>query len=170
MRTILGFCFLFFLVSCHKNEPVNTSPSCNIREVASANAKKVTIANGVWGTVSFLEGNCMPMAPACSSCCQNCPVQRTVKIYEYTTTGDALGIRLNSGFFDGFTTKLIAEVESDQNGFFQATVPAGIYSIVVVENGKLYANYFDDHGGINPFAVVAGRNNINLAITYKAVF
>ena len=39
---------------------------------------KVTITAGVWGTVSQMSGNCMPIVGPGSSC-RNCAVQRTVR-------------------------------------------------------------------------------------------
>jgi len=170
MKIFFGFSVLFFLMSCHKDEQANSPAACNMQEVYSVNSKKVTITNGVWGTVSSLEGDCMPTVPACSSCCRNCPVQRTVRIYQYTTLNATIGVNQHAGFYDGFTTQLIAEVDADGNGFFQANLAPGIYSIVIVENGKLYANSIDGQGGLNSLTVEAGRKNVNLAITYKATF
>jgi hypothetical protein len=73
-------------------------------------------------------------------------------------------------FFDKFNKQLIAQVNKDENGFFQADIPVGRYSIVVIENGKLYANARDGQGGINPFVFSSGTKNINLTMTHKATF
>lgn len=164
----LSLCVLIF-ISCHKDN--NTPPqTCNIQQVYADNAKKVTITNGVWGTVSSVEGDCMPTVPACNSCCRNCPVQRTLKIYQYTTLNDAITSDPYKVFFEAFNTQLITQIDTDENGFFQANIPAGHYTIVVVEQGKLYANTRDSQGGLSPFTFSTGTKNVNLTMTYKATF
>jgi hypothetical protein len=42
--------------------------------------------------------------------------------------------------------------------------------VVVVENGKLYTFGFDAQGGLSPVTVTGGKQNINLTLTYRAVF
>jgi hypothetical protein len=172
MRIVLGSCLsLLLFISCHKDNHNSTTPkTCNIQQAYANNVKKVTITNGVWGTVSSVEGDCMPTIPACNSCCQNCTVQRTVRIYQYTTLSDAVTSDPYNVFFDSFNTQLVVQVDTDEDGFFQADVPAGKYSIVVVENGKLYANARDGQGGLSPFAFSSGTKNANLTMTYKATF
>lgn len=170
MKIAIEFCFCVFLfISCHKDD--KTAPqTCNIQQAYGENAKKVTISNGVWGTVSSVEGDCMPTVPVCSSCCRNCPVERTVKIYQYTTLNNAVTSDPYKDFFDKFNTQFVTQVDTDENGFFQTDIPAGHYTIVVVENGKLYGNTRDGQEGISPFVLSAGIKNINLAMTYKATF
>ena len=73
-------------------------------------------------------------------------------------------------FFDSFNTQLVTQVDTDENGFFQVNIPAGHYSIVIVENGKLYANVRDGQGGLSPFLLTGGVKNLNLYMTYKATF
>jgi hypothetical protein len=73
-------------------------------------------------------------------------------------------------FFDSFNTQLVTQVDTDENGFFQVNIPAGHYSIVIVENGKLYANVRDGQGGLSPFPLTDGVKNLNLYMTYKATF
>ena len=169
MKVSLLFLFLVLItISCHKN---NSSQSgCNIQEVISDNSKKVTIANGIWGTVSSMEGNCMPTVPPSTNTCKNCPVQRTLKIYQYATQSDVITNDPYKIFFDSCTTLFVAQVNADQNGFFQIDIPPGHYSIFIVENGKLYANSLDGQGGLSPFVFTTGKLNINLTMTYKAVF
>ena len=156
------------LNSCHKdNAPQN---GCNIQQVYSDNAKKVTISNGLWGTVSSVEGNCMPTIPPSTNSCKNCPVQRTVKIFQYTLLSNVTRSGNSAVFFDSFNSPLVAQVDTDENGFFQVDIPAGHYSVAVVEDGKLYANSLDGQGGLNPVTIASGTQNLNIAMTYKAVF
>jgi len=168
MKKISGL-LIFFMVlfGCNKDNPA--PPRCDMQEIYTENEAKVTITSGIWGTVASMEGNCMPMVPS-SSTCQTCAVKRTVKIYEYTLPGQATRSGNSPSFFDRFTTRLVAQVDTDDNGFFQTAITAGHYTIVIVENGQLYANGSDGQGGISPVTYSTGKLNLNLTMTYKAVF
>lgn len=168
LRNLLKIAIVTFLLySCNDDNSLRTS--CDMQKVTDDNTNKVTITNGIWGTVSSMEGNCMP-SPGSNSSCIHCPIQRTIRIYEYTLKSNATQSDNYSSFYDSFNTPLIAEVDTDENGFFQIDIPAGHYSIVVVENGKLYASGLDGKGGINPIIPTSEIQNINLLMTYKAVF
>ncbi|WP_144886980.1 hypothetical protein [Lacibacter cauensis] len=97
-------------------------------------------------------------------------MKRKVQIYNYSLITDAVRSMNSTVFFERLNTKLIAETESDANGFFQVTLQPGTYTMVVVEDGKLYANSGDGQGGINPFTVVTGIRNVDMRIDYKAVY
>lgn len=155
-------------MSCHKDRKQLSAATCDIQKAQDDNALKLTIPSGIWGTVALIEGNCMPVIQPTSSDCKTCPVKRTLRIYDYTKTDQASPSQSGS-FYDSFTTSLIKEVTTDENGFFQTDIPAGHYTIVAVENGKLYAFGTDGQGGISPFTFTNGKQNINLAISY-AVF
>ena len=167
---IFCFCLLFIFASCKKEKTITEQKGCNLTQVYIDNAKKVSITKGVWGTVSNLEGNCMPVTQPTISTCSNCPVQRTVKIYQYTLFSDAVASDPYSLFFDSFSTTLVAQTETDEKGFFQIEIPAGHYTIVIVEEGKLYTVSRDGQGGLSPFTFSAGVTNVNLTMTYKAAF
>jgi hypothetical protein len=169
MRKLSGLFFAFFLFSSCKKEDL-PQKECDMQKVFADNAAKVTISNGIWGTVSSMEGNCMPMIALSNSSCTHCPVNRTVKIYEYTLQNQALPSGNSGVFFDNFNTQLLAQAEADSYGFFQINVPPGKYTIAVVENGKLYANGLDGQGGLNPVSFSGGKLNANVVMTHKAVF
>jgi hypothetical protein len=169
MKNIFGLCFFALtLFSCNKENV--TENSCNIQQTYTDNANKVTITNGLWGTLSSMEGNCMPMVQPPGNSCTNCPVQRTVKIYQYTLFSQAIPSGNSTYFFDSFNTQLVAQTDADQDGFFQVSIPAGHYTIAIVENGKLYANDGDGQGGLNPVTFSGGTQKVNITMTYKAVF
>lgn len=159
---------LLLLTACSKNTQEAT-PNCDIKVAYEGNPAKVTIQKGVWGTVAFMEGNCMPVFDPKSSTCKTCPVQRTVRFYEYTLRSQATP-QNGPSFFDSFTTQLVKEVTSDEQGFFQADLPAGKYTVVVVENGRLYSFGADSGGGLSPVTVTGSPQNLNLTLTYRAVF
>lgn len=170
MKTIITFCILLVTASsCRKEIPVE-STNCDIQKVYADNATKVTITNGIWGTVSAMEGNCMPIVPPSLTSCKNCPVKRTVKIYQYTLISDATRSNNSPIFFESVNTPLVTEIETDVNGFFQTNITPGKYTIVIVENGKLYANGTDGQGGLSPVTITSGTQQVNLIMNYKASF
>ncbi len=167
-----NYLFAFFLIllftNCNKDQPETTG--CDMEKVYSENALKVTISNGLWGTVASMEGDFMPMVPPAPARGVTCPVKRTVRIYEYTTLANATRSANSYVFFDSFSTNLVKEVTTDENGFFQAEIPIGKYTIVTIEEGKLYTSVSDGSGGLNPFTYTGGLQKINVTLTYKAVF
>jgi len=70
-----------------------------------------------------MEENCMPVVPTTNSTCKYCPVNRTVKIYQYSLFSNATPSGNSTIFFD-INTPLVAEVNTDDNGFFQLNIPA----------------------------------------------
>ena len=163
MKYLLLLAFSVILLSCRKE---------GIRKTEKDNEKKVSITTGVWGTVSCREGNCMPgVGP--SKCKEN-PVQRTVRIYAYTLLSQATVSQGDSRFYDAFSTPLIKETEADSQGFFQAELAPGQYTLTVIENGKLYANQFEgtpSNLAIQPFTVSNGSVlKKNILIDYKAAY
>ncbi len=161
-------------IGCEKDETLeNEAFSCANSEGFAPIDNKIKITQGIFGTISFTEGNCMPgpMPVSGPLDCRTCPVIRTVRIYKYTTISNAIKVNNQAGqFYERFTTDLITETKSDANGFFQLTLPAGIYTMVVVEKGLLYAAFGDGQGGINPITVGTGTTETNFPIKYKAVF
>jgi outer membrane murein-binding lipoprotein Lpp len=165
---------LCLLAGCSKTKENATAKKqlnlCDMSQVLPLNAAKVTITNGVWGTVSEMKGNCMPMVGPGPSGCSHCCMQRTVQIYQYTTAAQANAAPGQMGFYNSFTTQLVKQVVTDAEGFFQADLPAGKYSIVIVENGKLYSNVFDGGGGIGGVQVTGGQQRYDFVSTYQATF
>jgi hypothetical protein len=159
---------LWLFAGCRK-DVAEATPDCDTKAAYESNPSKVTIADGVWGTISFMEGNCMPVFDPATSTCKNCPVQRTVRFYEYTLRSQATP-QGSQQFFDSFSTQLVKEVASDGQGFYQADLPAGKYTVVVLENGKLYSFGADAQGGLSPLTLTGGKQNVNLTLTYRAVF
>ena len=141
-------------------------------EVYRVNNSKITINQGVTGTVSFKEGDCMPSIGINSSC-KNCPVSRTVRIYEYTLESQTVKSQ-PGGFYESFSTKLIKEVAADDNGFFEASLPPGKYTLVVIEDGRLYSSQGEILAGIVGISpLVITRNSVtvsNFIIGYKAYY
>ncbi|PSK88878.1 META domain-containing protein [Taibaiella chishuiensis] len=125
--------------------------------------------SGLRGTVRFLEGNQMPgTGPRTGS---NKPVAREILIYEKTrqnqvTAGEA-------GFFDSrsIATKKIATIKSGTDGRYNVKLPAGTYSVFVMENGRLYANGTDGEGYIQTVTIAPDAfTDFDININYKAAY
>lgn len=168
MKKSLWLLILSILISCEKGANPTQTSDCNIISAKDINSKKVTINNGVWGTLSMRQGNCMPTIGVKFTTCLECPIKREVRVYNYTTTQDA---ELSTGgkLFNNFKTQLIKTVYTDEQGFFQVELPNGKYSVVFVEDGKLYANTFDGLGGISSVIISDTKTNVNLVLD-KAVY
>ena len=129
--------------------------------------KRVTIDEGVWGTLEFWEGDFMPSIPHHSG--NRYAVEREVLIYEAVYWNTAK--RVEASFYDSIPTPLVTTVNSDHQGFFQAKLSPGTYSIFVRENGLLYQNLTSGSGYIGEVVVQSQAvTEYDFDITYKATF
>ena len=161
---ILAFTFsALALTACNKEEEeITENWANNTAELYNSNASKVTVTQGISGTLTLSEGNCMPIIDPVK--CKEYPVKRIIAIYPYTTLQEVT--RHDFIYFTTDAAPLIT-VESDAEGFYQASLAPGIYSVFVQEKGKLYANGTDGQGGINPVQVDQNRvSSFNLRIDY----
>jgi hypothetical protein len=154
---IIILVFLSLLFSCEKENSFWTN---NIDSLHKHNKKKVSISEGIWGTLIQREGNWMPGAGGDR---KEFPTQREIAVYEYTTVRDITGYPTACEVL----TKLVATTTCDKEGFYEIKLKPGKYSVFIKENGKLYANGGDSFGGLNP-AVVASNSvsEMNLVIDY----
>lgn len=167
MTKFLGaYIILISFFGCIKDDL--SSNCCGLDAVIAKNAKKVSITQGIWGTIAFMEGDCMPTVPPSYKNCTTYPVKRRVIVYEYTLQSETKPANNQSAFYDSFTTAEIAETESDDEGFFQLKLLPGKYTLAVFENGKLYINIWDGQGGLNPITVKDGLQVVGVTLMYKA--
>jgi len=118
----------------------------------------------MWGDVWFWEGDFMP--PCAKGTVS--AVRREVRIHQLSSLSDVLG---SGPFYRQVNTPLVATTWSDEDGFFQAAVPAGIYSVFVVEDSLLYANSFDGHMNIFPVKVDSDLvTPVLFNISYRATY
>lgn len=126
---------------------------------------------GITGTVTWLEGNQMPMVtqsgdPATKSAAK--PIQRTVRVYPLIKFSD---LKIENGLYTALAEKPITEVETDENGKYSLQLSPGRYSIFVVEEGGLFANIFDGEGNVQPVTVKENEwTLLDIIVNYKAVF
>ena len=131
------------------------------------NKYKISITEGIWGTLVKTEGDCMPVAideddDVYENSCKQYPVKREIVIYEYTKMNET---RHEFAKFFEIYTKLVATATCDEEGFFEFALKPGKYSVFVREREYLYANEFDGQGGIAPITVESfnvSENFLNL--------
>ncbi|HEY9561503.1 MAG TPA: hypothetical protein VIR29_12035 [Anseongella sp.] len=156
----------FAIISCEVEEKLHPRPTTP-EGFIEYNKFKITIEQGVSGTLLFQEGSCGPVLDTLQ--CETYPVTRTIRIYELTTREDT---KPDEGaFFSEVHTKLVTKVESDKDGFFQVKLKPGKYSMFIEEDGRLYANLTGRNGEILASTVDSGWVTLtNPEITWKAVY
>jgi hypothetical protein len=170
-KTLLYLLLLPFFPGCDKStEETISNTACDMNTTYTRNASKTNISNGIYGTVSSMEGNCMPMVQPSSNTCTHCPVNRTLRVHALTRSQDATSVSGKPGFYTSVNTLLIREITTDNEGFFQVELPPGQYSVFILENGWLHAASMDGNGGLNTVTVTSGRQKMDLKMMYKAVF
>jgi len=130
--------------------------------------QRVSIDEGVWGRISFWEGNFMP-GDRCTSG-RITPAQRLILFFEPTPDSMVVHPAYNGAFASEIRTSPVDSVWSDGSGFFELALPPGRYSMFVREDSLLYANGWDDQI-IYPVNVTAGmRTAVSFDIDYEAAY
>jgi hypothetical protein len=129
---------------------------------------QVTITQGIWGKVTFWDGDFMPTIPQ-NSPGSITPVEREVWIFRATRYDSVES--LGGGFYKQILTQLVLKTRSNDRGFYQAALQPGKYSVFVREGLLFYGNGTDSAGHIVS-GVVKGNalTEVPVAITYKATF
>ena len=143
-----------------------TGPCNSTIRYPPRNTDRVSIRQGVWGDVWFWEGDFMPV---CISGTVTA-VGREMRIHELTSWQEVTPVG-GGPFYQDVSTPLIATVWSDAEGFFQAALPTGQYSLFAVEDSLLYANGSDGVGNIWPVEVDSGMvTGVVFNIDYRATY
>ena len=126
------------------------------------------IQQGVYGQVTWLEGNIMP-SPDEPKSTNGQPIERSICIYKVATLSETIG---QAPLFSSVNSKLVKIVKTNTNGDYECELPIGVYSIFTKEpNFGYFANSFNGKGQISMVEVKKGsvvRWNIN--IDYKASY
>ena len=134
-------------ISCNEEE-INPyeKQKRELEKLYKKNQSKISIDQGVAGTLIMKEGNCMPMIGPYEgdNPCRSYPVERTIQVYE-PTSGSEVESNGPVPTYEEVHTKLIAETESDKDGFYQLAIDTGRYSVFIIEKGKYYRNMFKDN-------------------------
>lgn len=154
---------LLLFAGCKKDESANNKWLNKTQELYKYNEAKITITEGIAGTLTLIEGNCEPVIDE-NSTCKEYPVKRKIRVYEYTLMSQT---EHDAAVYSKVNTKLITTVECDNEGFYQLKIAPGNYSVFIEEKGKLYASGLDGQGGVNPVTVdPSSVAHINLRISY----
>ncbi len=166
---VIVMIYISFACSDENATPDNRNWAGTFQELCAYNRTKVSVREGFYGTLIQVEGNCMPIIDE-NSTCNNFPVKRKIRIYESTKSEQVDFIQDGYGrFYSGVKTRLVMTIESDDDGFFEAALSPGKYSVFIEDAGKLYANMYDSEGYINSVIVTSSdvsEKNMRLDYAY----
>ena len=123
-----------------------------------------TITQGVYGVILERYGDFMPGFEGDQRDHGERYVKRDIYVYEYTLPQDVKTVEpydINKVTPEMMPTRLVAKTRSTKNGFYQIQLPAGKYSIFILEQGRLYytdgyLGFYGD-GGMNPLTIRSGE-------------
>ena len=92
------------------------------------------MTTGIRGSVTLISGDCMPGEPSKTHPCTRTNISRAVYIREPATSANRS------------TAKLVKQITSGANGYYEVELPAGTYSIFVEDEGREYCNFFGGLG------------------------
>ena len=173
-------------IICHCNHLFDSSsPDCadkNTQSTISSGSEKVTISQGIWGDIRYWTGDFMPKVSSTQDPCSSSSgriynVKREVFIFPtinpFTSPSSVQLDVAGLPFILQINATPVLTVWSDDNGFFQATLPAGSYSVLPKDtfNGKTfyYASRYDIAGNIQTANITTGKTaQIILNIYFNA--
>lgn len=134
--------------------------------------KQATSFEGISGQIRWVEGNLMP-TPGDANYAQRAkgrPVEREVFIFELVNRKDA--ISAGGSFYKSVNSRLVNKVKTNKDGEFNAKVPPGTYSVLVLEEeAGFFANMMDGENNLNPITVEPDKfTDIQILINYKAYY
>ena len=153
----------------------------DFNDVCNQNREKVTVTQGVWGTLTLMGGNWMPDIWQSARVYL---VSKEIVVYEYTDYKDVEFV-VSPWFISKINSRLIASTTSDEDGFFELELDPGKYSILVnmkdiggFEKQERYIQYYlslyylpfmDGQGGLSPVVVEPSKvSEVRLVLDYAA--
>lgn len=121
--------------------------SCNRED-----EQNYTSQEGIYGTVVERYGNWMPVIGNAPDHGER-PISIGVYVYEYTKLSDFDQAYYGAYPMDVMPKPLVASTISNADGSYEVALSPGKYSVFLLENGKLYATYSDEYGGLMPVTV-----------------
>lgn len=115
-----------------------------------------TITQGIYGQVRERYGNWQPFRDPDGTWGFR-TIVRDIYVYEYTTIKDF--DQLYIGYIypaDKMPKPLVATTTSKENGFYQIQLEPGKYSVFILDNGSMRANWDDENGGLQPVTIEEG--------------
>lgn len=127
------------------------------------------VVEGVRGRVSVKEGNFMPGPDQKPERNSGKVSQRTVYIYAVTTGAQTEG---EGPLYKAINRPLVAQVKTDDKGFFECKLAPGVYSLFTGEDGGMFfASLSNGKGELNPVEVFAKKVTVcDIVVNHKAVY
>ena len=165
--SVIVIFYISFSCSNEQNIPEIKDWTNKVEELQMYNKQKVTVREGICGTLIQAEGNCMPMVDWENTTCKNYPIKRKILIYERTKYDQI--VQEDGPFYSESKTKLVATTESNDEGFYEVKLSPGKYSVFVEEKGFLYGRIYDGEGYIGSVEVESAKvSENNLMIDYAS--
>lgn len=126
------------------------------------------IKQGVYGNVTWLEGNMMP-SPDLPKVSNGQPIERTINIYAIANFKDVTG---QAPLYRSINKKLVKTVKTNKNGYYECELPPGFYSVFSKESeNSFFANSFNGKGEISSVEVKTGvAAKLDIVINYRAAY
>ena len=142
--------------------------ACERKNDAETPVESPTITQGIYGQVKERYGNWQPVTDPNDKSHGYRSIERGVYVYEYTTINDFDQHYLGGTYpADKMPKPLVATTTSKANGFYQIQLEPGKYSVFILENGSMYANWGDGDGGIQPVTIEGGSLlQVNLVLDH----
>ena len=116
-----------------------------------------TITQGIYGQVRERYGNWQPVLDPNDKNRGYRPIVRDIYVYEYTTVKDFDQAYIDCLYpADKMPKPLVATTTSKENGFYQIQLEPGKYSVFILDNGSMRANWDDENGGLQPVTIEEG--------------
>ena len=124
----------------------------------ASSCEKVTVAEGIYGTVKERYGDWMPWLGSNPPDHGERPIACEIYVYEYTRIQDFGQQYIGNYPIESMPKPLVSTTTSNRKGFFQLALTPGVYSVLLVDtDGKLHANSLNYEGGICPVTVEANK-------------
>ena len=143
-KILLVVLAMLSLVACEKKSDVETP------------IESPTITQGIYGQVKERYGNWQPVLDPNDPSHGYRPIVRDIYVYEYTTINDFDQNYIGGYPADKMPKQVVAKTTSKENGFYQLQLEPGKYSVFILDNGSMRANWDDENGGLQPVTIEEG--------------
>ena len=126
---------------------------------------------GLAGEVRWVEGNLMPTIgdTTYAERARGIPIER--EIYVFKAVKKENTISAVGTFYKSVQSELVSKFMTNPDGTFKVSLPAGRYSVFVMEEEGYFANLFDGGNYINPVTVHTNNfTEIQILVNYKAFY
>lgn len=123
---------------------------------------------GIKGHVYLVRGNQMPSPDRPASAPAG--VKTTLYVYELTNISQVNREGV-SAFYNAVNTRLVKEIQTDDQGAFSVKLKPGHYSLFVKKGSLFYSSQFDEKNNIHPVEVKSrSMTEVTFQANYDAVY